>query len=277
MTEENQPGTQAADDFEVTNSVAVTEEPKKPAVEDDSENIIDQDKAKKPTNGYKKTIEKLKAENESLKRMQSGQQPPQQSTPAKPAVVDDGKPKVTDFQTHEAFVEALTDWKAKAIVGDEFKKREDAVQKTEAQKKHQEKIDSFEKQKEAAKEVHPDFDEVLSQFDDIPVNPAIHGAMLDSDKGAEIAYYLASNPEEFEKLNSRGMGILEVNRAIAKIEARLENSVIEKVEPVIKVKTTSRAPEPIEPVGKAKSAGVFDPNTADPDDYIKWRWKQLKQ
>lgn len=278
-TTTQQPGTPAAvvNDFETTGAVEQTveaseeEQPKvKPAeIVDDAEDTTDQGKVKKPTSGFKKKIARLEAENAELRAKQSGQpqQPPAEAL-KKPEQVADGKPKLEDFESHEAWTEALVDWKSELKLGEQKQKEENAKLKTEFDAK----ISSYEEKKAAAQEKFKDFDEVMSEFDDVPVNPAIHAALLDADDGPGVAYYLATNPEEFEKLNDPKLSILSVNKMIAKIEAKLETTEEPKAAEI--KKKVSAAPPPITPVTKGKSSGVFDPNTADFDDYRAHRIKE---
>lgn len=287
MTEqvEVQPGNPSAvdADFESNSSVANPAE-EKPAAkvtpkeepEAEGENTTDEAPVKKPTNGYKKKAERLAAENadliERLKKQGSGQE----ATPiqAKPAQVVDGKPKADQFSTHEEWIDALTDWKV-----DQARKKETAENnQKEVQKKHEEKVKSFETQKEALREKIPDLDDVLGQFDDVPVKRDIHSFMLESDKGAEIAHYLATHPEEFEKVNDPKTTPASVARTLAKIELSLSEpeEVVEEEKPA-PVRKSTKAPEPIEPVSAARTKSGFDPNTADPDEYIAHRWKERQR
>lgn len=265
-------------DFETTGSIeeveaapAETEAPKKVQEETEGDEVTDTDdqgKVKKPTSGFKKKIARLEAENAAL-RAASGEKPAAEA-PKKPEQVVDGKPKLEDFPSHEDWAEALTDWKIEQKLGEKDKQ----TRAVEVQNEFKAKVTSYEDKKTKAQETHADYDEVMSEFDDVPVNPAIHSALLDSDNGPEVAYYLATNPEEFAKVNDPKMGILAVNRMIAKIEAKIEMGSEKKPEVAEVKKAISAAPAPVKVVEKGKSSGNFDPTTADPDDYIAWRLKQ---
>lgn len=268
-------------DFETTGSIEQVEAeetekveaPKKVQAETEGEeetDTTDQSKAKKPTSGFKKKIARLEAENAELRRINASGTKPPAETSKKPEQVADGKPKLEDYPSHEDWTEALTDWKLEAKLSEKDK----AANNAKLESEFKVKLTTYDEKKAEAQKVHEDYDEVMSEFDDVPVNPAIHAALLDADNGPEVAYYLATNPEDFEKLNDPKMSIVAVNRMIAKIEAKLELAKDEKPKAAEVKKTISAAPAPVKIVEKGKSGGTFDPSTADPDDYIAWRLKQ---
>lgn len=181
-----------------------------------------------------------------------------QENPAKPQVEVSDKPKLDDFETYDQYTEALTDWKFEQKTKEqESKSREQALQREAKQRAetYAAKADEFAK-------ANPDFDEVVTECD--AFTPIMVQAIQDSDVGPEVAYYLANNPEEAEKL--AGLGVVAMNRAIGRIEAKLE---ARESKPAVK---TTNAPPPIKPVTKSASTTVDPYNLEmDADDYAKWR------
>lgn len=222
---------------------------------------------KKRPGGWQRKIEKLEAENAALKAAGG----PTQKDPLNPTPVTDlKKPVPTDFKIYDDYVDAVADWKAQTAVQKALKERDDKVQTDASKKERSEKAEKFNQQKDESRKLHEDFDDVLSEFDDVPVHPEIGNALLDSDHGAEVAYYLAKNSDEFDKLNQPHVSKVTVRRAIDAIEAKLSaQSPDKKSEPV----KTSKAPPPVAPVGKGKSSGSVDPETADYETYKAWRLK----
>lgn len=163
-----------------------------------------------------------------------------------------GKPKPEDFDTYEAYTEALTDWKL------EQRERERARQEAERRV-----FERWLQRIEAARQAHPDFDEVVDS--DTPVSAAMQQAILESDLGAEIAYWLGKHRAEAERISQ--LPPIAAIREIGRIEASLSQA-----EPSPKPKAPiTRAPKPVTPVSGGKAGGVSDPY--DPslaEDYAAW-------
>lgn len=97
---------------------------------------------------------------------------------------------------------------------------------------------------------YPDYDTVMEDAVDIPIEPAVAEAIQSSDLGGDIAYYLAKNPEEALRINS--LTPMVAAREIGRIESYVEyeKTQAKKVVPV------SKAPSPIKPVKPSSSPGT---------------------
>lgn len=173
---------------------------------------------------------------------------------------DPDDPKYKD-KTWKEFNKELIAWEIKRDKLIEANK----TKKAEAQKASMTKVEKYKSQVTEARTVHKDFDEALSEYEG-PSSPELHAAILDSDQGAEVAYYLATHADEAEKM--RGMNTGDLYRFIGKIEAKLEAGKVKET-PAVK---TSKAPPPVQPVGKG--SGSDDEPPDDPDEYIAWRRKR---
>lgn len=94
--------------------------------------------------------------------------------------------------------------------------------------------------------------------------------IIDSEKGDDIAYYLASNPAEARRLSA--LPFRSLAREIGKLELTLEDA------PVVKPKVVSDVPPP--PKRTAKGGGKiggFDPETASFADFEKWAAGQMNR
>jgi hypothetical protein len=111
---------------------------------------------------------------------------------------------------------------------------------------------------EAALERMPD---LLEKFSNVPVSEAAAEIIAESDKAAEIAYYLGNNPKEAHEI-ARLPAHLQGAR-IARIEARLSAAP--------QVRKVSQAPTPPARLSGASSPGVKDPGSMSMEDYAKWR------
>jgi post-segregation antitoxin (ccd killing protein) len=225
----------------------------------------------KSKGGFQKRIDKLVAQKAELER-QLAEAGKISSTAAKPietkpveAAPADGKPKAENFDTYEAYVEALSDWK--------FDQKEQARSKAETERRQAEAQktaqDAWQERLKEARSRYEDFDEVLAGSDDVPVSQAMNQAIFESEYGADVVYYLAGNPTEAARIAQLSPSA--AARAIGKIEAGLE-----KAAPKEKPKT-SRAPEPIQPVGRKATTSTKPLDQMDFQDYVKAREAQIKR
>jgi hypothetical protein len=97
----------------------------------------------------------------------------------------------------------------------------------------------------AAKSNLPDFDDMV-QSSDVRVSDPVRDAIIESEHGPQILYYLAENTEIAQKL--AGMSLVSAVREIGKIEARYERDAKATVPDVKPVVGKSKAPAPISPL-----------------------------
>lgn len=250
---------------EVTAEEAETEEPlEKPA---------------KKKNGFKKRIDKLNQKlsvkeqeteywkQEALKGQGAAKN--NQTQEAQKKVETEGKPKATDFDTHDEYVEALTDWKIEAKEKATEAKQRQTQALTEAQKQgqaFQEKIGEF-------KKTTKDFDEVLEEVSDLRASPGLLEVIIRSKIGPQLMYELAKDRAELERINQ--LDVLDAAKEIGKIEVRLSKPESPSTE-----KKQSKAPAPITPIGGSGSAraakSIYDPNISQ-RDFERMRQKQMAE
>lgn len=210
------------------------------------------DKAVRRQREAERRAEALEAEVSRLKATET--------KPAeKPAPVE-GKPKVSNFADYDEYVEALAEWKTDQRLAAE-KSKEQSAKATEDQRKA---LTAFsERVKEVAKKPeYADIDEVLDS--DVTVSAAMHEALLESDKGAELAYYLGKHPEDAARIAK--LSPTSAARELGKIEASLSKP------PETPKPKASAAPPPMKPVGgkSAKTVSLTDPDV----DYADWERKR---
>lgn len=240
----------------VTPEVADTAEPEKApeATKQAEESQESQDdgseEAKKPRRGgFQRKIDRLEAENAALQARLVSDLPKSESAPA-------AKPQPNDYQTHDEYTEALIEYKAEQVAEKKLKARDDEARAAAFQTERQERIDSYQQQQVELRKATPDYDEALAEFDDVPVHPGITAALLDSDMGAQVAYYLAKHPEELDAINTQNTSALTINRAIGRIEARIESGK----QPAKAAVRTTKSPPPFVPVRPVStSTGNTDP------------------
>jgi hypothetical protein len=174
----------------------------------------------------------LERENQALRQNK-------QTEPAQQQTKVEGKPNPDSFETHEEFIEALTDWK---IDQREVKTTQNQQHQENAQKQQQ-----FDQRMAKGHQKYPDFEEKTY------LNPEVFNsegsknildALHEFEEPADLAYYLGSNPQEEQRLS--GLSHIGIARELTKIEAKLSATP---------AKTTSKAPDPIETVGSTEILG----------------------
>lgn len=181
----------------------------------------------------------------------------QPSAGDKPAAPD--KPTPDKFADYAEFVEALADWKADQRIAQALEKREaESAQKRQAETR----IQSWEQRQAATRAAVPDYDAVVGASD-APVATHVAEALQESEHGPALAYHLAKNPAELERLN--GLSPREADRAIGRLEERLTANAAPAAD-LAPVKT-SQAPRPAA-VSSAQGRSTT-PNlaTASMDEY----------
>ncbi len=150
-------------------------------------------------------------------------------------------PPVDQFESPEAYAEALA-----------MKKAEELISQRELQKQQAAIEDAYAEREEDARSKYDDFEQVAYN-PNLRVTDVMAETIKASDIGPDLAYWLGSNPKEAERI-SRLSPLLQA-REIGKIEAKLG------AEPP--KKKTSSAPEPIRPVtARTVNPGITD--TTDP-------------
>lgn len=202
------------------------------------------------------TWRKLREEQD---RQAAPQQPAAQSQPA------DAAPVREQFQNYEEFIEARAAWRAEKAAAEKAQKViEDAknAEKAERTKGEQQKqAREWNTRLEAARDEIEDFDEVCAESE-APLTEPMSRTLLELDKGAHIAYYLAKNPQEAERISK-----LSPSRQAAALVA-LEDKVAKPVKP------TTKAPDPINPVGH-KAEVEKDISKMTDAEYSAYRKKRI--
>ena len=163
------------------------------------------------------------------------------------AKAEAGKPDPSKFDTHAAYVEALTDWKT----DQKLSERDQKDEQKKAQTAQAKVVETYVERKNAFAEKAKDFDEVVSEVDDIQMSSAFREIVLTSENGPELAYELAKNREEYARVNK--LPPLAAAREMGKLEAKLSKPSETKTK---ETKTASSAPKPIAPVGGGGKASA---------------------
>lgn len=171
------------------------------------------------------------------------------------------KPVRDKFDSDEAYVDALVDWKTEQALSKRMEQdNARKVVETRAQT-HIERVNE-------AKKTIADFDSVVGASE-APISPHIAELIQDSDVGPKLMYHFAKNPGVLESLNS--MSERNAAKEFGKLEDRLSSAKSED-KPTSK-KVTSAPTPPNANVGQGKST-TQDLSSVSMDDYIKTRKAQ---
>lgn len=238
---------------------------------DDDDQSDDEDsgkRKKRKRGGFQKKISRLEEEKEYWRRkaLETSEKPQKKEEKPKAEDAPPKKPDPKDFETYDEYSEALTDWKVDEKLRKVEETRQAETKRSQFKEAQQTKVQRYEEGIEQAQKDFEDFDEVIEDYDG-PLTIGMQQALLDSDMGPQVAYHIAKNPKLGEKM--AGMTILQLNKEVAKIEARLEKSGKGSGEGKA-TKKTSKSPPPIDPV-KGSSKSKKSPDDQSYEEYLKER------
>lgn len=182
-------------------------------------------------------------------------------------------PKLDQYQDIEAYTAATAQFHAQRAAQAERQAAEQQFahnqqlawqqqQQANAQIRFRQVIDS--KVQEATKK-YPDFAEVVGS-PELPNILQTHafGAILESDHGAEVMYYLGKNPAKAHQLVS--LSPMAQVREIGRIETMLSTG-----------RAVTGAPPPPDTVGGNKGGASKDPTKMNYDEFVAYRRRQIAQ
>lgn len=181
------------------------------------------------------------------------------ATPELPAT----PPSQEQFESPEAYAEALAEQKAAQLLA-----------RREAERQQAEVLESYHEREEEARNKYEDFEQVAYN-PRLPITQVMAETIQASEIGPEVAYYLGSNPKEADRI-AKLSPFLQA-KEIGKIEAKLADNP--------PVKKSSSAPTPITPVtprgGNARVLDTTDPRSIKEMSTSEWieaeRQRQVKK
>ena len=176
--------------------------------------------------------------------------------------IDNSEPKIENFDDFDKYVAAKAEWIASKKINETLQDRERRTAEERVATAHYKAVDGWNQRLAEATAEMPDFKEVVSSSD-LPMSDFMRDAIIDSDLGPKVAYWLANNPDEAKKIAS--MSPLATVKAIGRIEERLESQAKAPKKP-------TGAPAPLKPVG-GKASVQKDPGQMSDAEYLEWRKK----
>src|SRR5271166_324092 len=172
------------------------------------------------------------------------------------------RPRAESYQTPAEYDEAVISW-AKAEGMKEATQQRAQVAQTQAE---QAILRTWEQRKAAAMETMPDWETVVTA-ENLPIPLPVARAIVRSEDGPQVAYYLGKNPDEAARIAKLDpeQQIYEVGRIIG--ERPWQRNA----------RTVSKAPAPIAPLGGSRQrAGQVSPEDESMEAYAARRTEELR-
>jgi hypothetical protein len=224
--------------------------------------------------GFKRRIDKLSAAKAEAQReaeywkslaLKGAVEKPIESKPVESKVVE-GKPDPESFETHQEYIEAITDWKIET----REKAAKEQAKKAETQAKYEARLKSHSERVADFAEKTDDFEEVVNAVDDVPAPNHLIDLILESENSPELMYEIAKNKDEYKRICE--MSAIAAAREIGKIESKLASKYSEEKKPEQKKLTSAQ--KPLEPVGKSSKGSVTkSPEDMTFEEFKRWRSK----
>ena len=170
------------------------------------------------------------------------------------------RPTRVDFDTEEEYEDALYDWRNPKTSIPEQKTESKPVTEQRNDPVPPKVRENWNAQMDSISDKYDDFDEVISN-PSVRITESMTLAIMESDKGGEIAYFLGKNPNEAARIAD--LPLLSQVREIDKLGNRFKS-------------TKSNAPDPINPV-KGSDSAIKDISKMTPDEYRAYRLKQMAE
>lgn len=196
-----------------------------------------------------------------------------------PKVEEEKEPDPTKYTDQAAFLKDWGAWNRKQALK-EF--NEQAARERQAAEAAVQ-AERLKKQVEIARAEFSDFDEVISdgmrkEGKDLTVPNHVKAAILDSDVGAHLAYYLRKNPAEEARIYALkpAKALLELGKLEMQFtkKADVATSASDSKPPVTTIET-SKAPPP--PPSLSQASGIVPQDMSKPMDFKSYRNARLEQ
>lgn len=169
-----------------------------------------------------------------------------------PAEVQD-RPNRMQFVSDDDYAQALADWQVDKRLSE--RQQQEHLEKSQAAQ--QRLVDSWNARLEASAAELPDFAAVVGKAT-FEVPNHLYTAILESEAGPQLAYYLAKNPDEARRLAN--MSYTESIKMLGRLEDRLgdlsaDEAPAKREAAGSKSPEVSKAPKPIDPIRGENAAG----------------------
>jgi hypothetical protein len=245
------------------------EEPDEDEDGDEEETEEEGEPAKQPVKklgGWQRKIAKLEEANTyAFRRLAQleDQAKAKQEPPAGPPK----EPTLEDYpDNYDAYIKASVKWQAGEMLRERDQENLQKAREWQKQEAERSTVETWQTRVNDFRTKTKDFDAVLDTAEDIELHPAIRQSLLSYEHGPRLAYELARNRTQLEKIAGlsnpldalRELGRFEATLAGPPARAKAEEAP--KAETRIETRKPFTAPpEPIRPVGKGSNGNVRIP------------------
>lgn len=224
----------------------------------------------------------LEDENKALKEKPAPEPEPTPQAPTPPPEAEPPRPKAGDYGTTEEFLEAISEHNEGRMQRMETRykaEQEAAIQKLqsdaaqrdqdrEVEARRQTRKEVWDKSEATARAKYEDYAEVTKS--EIRVSKDVSELILASDHGAELVYYMGSNPVEAARISAirdRDAVALEIGGLIHTLRAPAAAPAKVPIQPPKK----TNAPAPLKPLGTQSAQSTYDYENMDQAEYNRLR------
>lgn len=261
---------------EVETSV-IAEEPADPApaTEDPAgepakkENKVQEriDKITREKHEARQEAERERQEKEYWRKVATGEIKPQPTQPEPAEQMDfippgyRPEPQLDQFEDWDQYNRAILRWEAGRIIAE----RDYVAEQRKANEEKRSVANAHIQRVEKAKDKYADYDDVIGAST-TPYLRTTLDAIAESEQSADIAYFLASNQKEAERII--GLNPVQQIKEIAKLEVKFSST------PAPQPKRVTQAPAPISAIGGTDS-GIVDESKMTDEQWIAHERKRL--
>lgn len=177
--------------------------------------------------GFQKRISELTSDKRRLEREADHwrEMALKGQTPT-PAATSDAAPQAENFATYDEYVHANARWAARQ----ELKAEQGRTEQQRTEREALEVEQKFMQRCDAASERYADFNDAVGAMmsdDTYPISPAVAHAVKTSEKGPDLAYWLANNRQEAARLSQLSplAAAMELGRVAATLQTPAKRTV----------------------------------------------------
>lgn len=183
-----------------------------------------------------------------------------------------GRPNRADFDDDDDFIEAVADWKADEKIQATLVSERQRTEQAQRQQHVAQAQQTYAEREQTTRTRHADYDEVVGGSD-VVLSEAATAAILDSEYGPDVVYYLAQHPEAADTLN-RQTTAMGLGRALGRLESVVQTPN-DTDPPPPPPELPPALPAPIEPLS---GSGATPPTRPlDKVSYKDYKAARLKQ
>lgn len=178
------------------------------------------------------------------------------------------EPKRSDYDNEQDYIAEKAAWRAEQRAVARQQKATEAAATNARASAGNSKQQLFHERAMSLVERYPDIEAKVFQDASLPISPEMATVLMDTDRGPEVAYYLATHREEARRIVE--MQPLAAARELGRIEAKLDAAAI-------KPRTETKVPKPVTVLGGNAGRVQKDPDKMNGDEWLRWRNAQLKK